>query len=153
MLCNLKTGYVSLNLTLYILKGGREREREGERERKGERERERERERDTHTRTRTHTHTHTTERTLEKRDKAAEDKTVGGIFSRAWYIGLAEPGKRTVKHNNKRNTTVKRESHSTLSESCVERVNKKMHFYCNIKQRRKLRLSRVLVIIWKQCTV
>ncbi|MFS9605346.1 hypothetical protein, partial [Klebsiella pneumoniae] len=42
-----------------------------------------------------------------------------------WYIGLAEPGKRTVKHNNKRNTTVKRESHSTLSESCVERVNKK----------------------------
>lgn len=48
-----------------------------------------------------------------------------GIFSRAWFTGLAEPGKRTVKHNNKRNTTVKRESHSTLSESCVERVNKK----------------------------
>ena len=59
----------------------------------------------------------TTEKTLEKQDKAAEDKTVGGIFSRAWYIGLAEPGKRTVKHNNKRNTTVKYETHSTLS--CV----------------------------------
>lgn len=33
---------------------------------------------------------------------------MGGIFSRAWYTGLAEPGKRTVKHNNKkRKTTVK----------------------------------------------
>lgn len=95
------------------------------------------------------THTHTTEKTLEKQDKAAEDKTVGGIFSRAWYIGLAEPGKRTVKHNNKRNTTVKLESHSTLSESCVERVRKK-HFYCNITQRLKTtRICRVLMKTWK----
>lgn len=53
------------------------------------------------------THTHSHRQTLEKRGKAAEDKTVGGIFSRAWNIGLAEPGKTTVKHNNKRNTTVK----------------------------------------------
>lgn len=83
--------------------------------------REREQERETHART----HAHTTEKTLEKQDKAAEDKTVGGIVSRAWYIGLAEPGKRTVKHNNKRNTTVKRQIHSTLSELCLERVNKK----------------------------
>lgn len=60
------------------------------------------------------THAHTTERTLEKQDKAAEDKTVGGNVSGAWYIGLAEPGKRTVKHNNKRNTTVKCQIHLTL---------------------------------------
>lgn len=54
-----------------------------------------------------------------------ETKRLDGIFSRAWYTGLAEPGKRTVKHNNKRNTTVKREIHSTRSESCLERVNLK----------------------------
>lgn len=71
-----------------------------------EREREGETSGSTHTQARSHTHTHG--QTLEKRDKAAEDKTVGGIFSRAWNIGLAEPGKTTVKHNNKRNTTVKR---------------------------------------------
>lgn len=53
---------------LYIMKGGeREGGREGERERGGR-----------------HAPTHTTERTLEKQDKAAEDKTVGGIFSGAW---------------------------------------------------------------------
>ena len=55
--------------------------------------------------TRTHRHTHKTERTLEKQDKAAEDKTVGGIFSRAWkYIGLAEPGKTTVKQQQNKET-------------------------------------------------
>ena len=56
----------------------------------------------------THSHTqdtHKTERTLEKQDKAAEDKTVGGIFSRAWkYIGLAEPGKTTVKQQQNKET-------------------------------------------------
>ncbi len=76
-----------------------------------------------------------------------------GIFSRAWFTGLAEPGKRTVKHNNKRNTTVKRESHSTLSESCVERVSKK-HFILQHQAEALNFLSRVLVTIWKyKCKV
>lgn len=57
-----------------------------------------------------------------------ETKLLDGIFSRAWYTGLAEPGKRTVKHNNKRNTTVKRVIHSTLKESRVEKVNIKLFF-------------------------
>lgn len=37
-----------------------------------------------------------------------ETKRLDGIFSRAWYTGLAEPGKRTVKHNNKRKPLLKR---------------------------------------------
>lgn len=73
-----------------------------------EREKGRERHLVPHTQAHSLTDTHTHGQTLEKRDKAAEDKTVGGIFSRVWNIGLAEPGKTTVKHNNKRNTTVKR---------------------------------------------
>lgn len=64
--------------------------------------------RETQSLTHPHTCTHATKRDTEEQDKAAVDKTVGG---RAWYLGLAEPGKRTVKHNNKRNTTVKCQIH------------------------------------------
>lgn len=96
---------------------------------------------------RSHTHSHTTEKTLEKQDKAAEDKTVGGIFSRAWYIGLAEPGKRTVKHNDKRNTTVKREIHSTLLESCVERVNFKKKGIVTATSSRGLKTTFICVLV------
>ena len=40
--------------------------------------------------------------TLEREKLLQETKLLDGIFSGAWYTGLAEPGKRTVKHNNKR---------------------------------------------------
>ena len=40
--------------------------------------------------------------TLKKRKMLQETKLFDGIFTRAWSTGLTEPGKRTVKHNNKR---------------------------------------------------
>lgn len=58
-----------------------------------------------------HIYREMTERTLEKQDKLQKTKLLGGIFSRAWYIGLAEPGKRTVKHNNKKERPLLKREH------------------------------------------
>lgn len=59
----------------------------------------------------TNTHTYTREREMREREtrQAAEDKTVGLQFLLGLvFTGLAEPGKRTGKHNNKKTeTTVK----------------------------------------------
>lgn len=86
------------------------------------------RERDTFSHT--HTHTHTQQKgTLEKQDKAAVDKTVGGG---AWYLGLAEPGKRTVKHNNKRNTTVKCQIHFSSFGKGLVKSMRFSHILCNM---------------------
>lgn len=73
----------------------------------------------------THTHTHTRERERiqererEIQDKLQKTKLLGGIFCWAWFTGLAEPGKRTGKHNNKKQKGPLK-SFSGLFQSCGE---------------------------------
>lgn len=59
-------------------------------------------------------------RALKRNWISCRRKLLGGIFSRAWYIVQAEPGERTVKHNNKKEKPLLNKGNGsfTYTEKC-----------------------------------